>query len=396
MPTGHPMRYLKEPWPEASRRNGFTMNRNERYNQSMKNQNSVAPVKTGVQDLLKRKENTHNGFQFLEDLSTAYWYSEVLFAALELNLFDRIEQGNHELESLAIALDCSPEHLHRMMKALQGIGLIKEQEKGCWRNFPATRRYLLPESPDFMGNFLLYRKYIQNTWQNITKKLSYDTDRKRTIPSSAPDDYETRSFNYVRAMDELARQKAGEIAGLCSTMVWNSPILDIGGGAGAICRRLLQNIIPGEAFLLDLPEVIRAAKILYPKPEYWAGIQTVEGNFLTHEFQPGERFGTIIISNFLHIYNQEDAKCIVRKSVDLLRKKGLILIHDYFPDRTKLFPHKGLLYDINMMLNTCEGVCHDSSLVVSWLQEVEFEKIEIQDLPSDSSIILASINRDRV
>jgi len=369
------------------------MNRNERYNQSMKNPNSVTPVKTGVQDLLGGKNTSDTGFQFLEDLSTAYWYSEVLFAAIEISLFDLIEQGNHDPESLAIVLDCRREPLHRLMKALQGIGLI-EQERGCWRNLPAARRYLLSESPDYIGNFLLYRKYIQNTWQNITEKISRNPGHKsRAVKPD--DDYETRNFHYVRAMDELARQKAGEIAGLCSTMVWNSPILDIGGGAGALCRRLLQNTIPAEVILLDLPEVIRAAKILYPEPDYWKRIRTIEGNFLTYKFRGRERFGAIIISNFLHIYNKEDAKSIIRKSVELLREDGQILIHDYFPDRSESFPHKGLLYDINMMLNTCEGVCHDSSLVASWLQEMKFEKIEILDLPSDSSIILASINRDR-
>ena len=361
----------------------------------MKNPNSVTPVKTGVQDLLKRKDNTNKGFQFLEDLSTAYWYSEVLFAALEMNLFGLIEQGNHNPKSLASATGCKEDHLHRLMKALSGIGLI-ELEKGCWKNLPAARPHLLPDSPHYMGNFLLYRKYIQNNWQHITKKLLCDPDRKKADPTSATDDYEIRNYHYVRAMDELARQKAEEIARLCSKMVWNPPILDIGGGAGALCRKLLQNTIPGEAVLLDLPEVIRAAKILYPQPEHWEKIRTIEGNFLTHEFQGRERFGTIIISNFLHIYNKEDAKSIVRKSFELLHEDGQILIHDYFPDRSESFPHKGLLYDINMMLNTYEGVCHDSSLVVSWLQEVKFEKIEIQDLPSDSSIILAPINRDRV
>ncbi len=371
------------------------MKHNECCKKLKKNLDSVTPVKTGVQDLIKKRDPSDIGFQFLEDLSTAYWYSEILFAALELNLFSLIEQRNHNPKSLASATGCKEDHLHRIMKALSGIGLI-EQEKGCWKNLPAARRHLLPDSPQYMGNFLLYRKYIQNNWQNITKKLSGDTGRKSTIPSSTPDDYETRNFNYVRAMDELARQKAEEIVRLCNTKVRNSPILDIGGGAGALCRRLLQHTIPGKAVLLELPEVIRAAKILYPNPEYWTGIQTVEGNFLTHEFQPGERFGTILISNFLHIYDQKDAKFIIQKSVDHLHKEGQILIHDYFPDRPGLFPHKGLFYDINMMLNTCEGVCHDSSLVVSWLQEMEVKKIEILDLPSDSSIILASINRERV
>jgi predicted metal-binding protein len=37
----------------------------------------------------------HTDFQYLEDLATGYWYSEVLFAALELKLFDILD-GFHK------------------------------------------------------------------------------------------------------------------------------------------------------------------------------------------------------------------------------------------------------------------------------------------------------------
>lgn len=328
-----------------------------------------------------------HGFQFLENLSTAYWYSEVLFAAIELSLFDLIEQGNRDLPALSSASDCKPEHIHRLLKVLQSIGLI-QQEKGCWRNLPAARRYLLSDSQDYMGNFLLYRKYIRNSWQNITEKISRDPCNKN-IALKPEDDYETRNFHYVRAMDEISKQKAKEITVLFSGMDFPSPILDIGGGAGTLARTFLQNCSSGEAIVFDLPEVIQVARKLYPKPESWSRMQSMEGDFLTCKFSEDQRFGTIILSNFLHVYDPDTAKQLLRKAAGLLLPNGYLLIHDYFPDRTVHYPHKGLLYDINMMLNTHNGICHSTACIVTWLEELGAGQIRIHDLPSDTCVIPA-------
>ncbi len=45
----------------------------------------------------------HDGFQYIEDLATAYWYSEVLFTALDLQLFKQLERGLVTISSLAEA-----------------------------------------------------------------------------------------------------------------------------------------------------------------------------------------------------------------------------------------------------------------------------------------------------
>jgi hypothetical protein len=41
----------------------------------------------------KKNDPAHKDFQYLEDLSTAYWYSTVLFTAIELELFFHMEKG---------------------------------------------------------------------------------------------------------------------------------------------------------------------------------------------------------------------------------------------------------------------------------------------------------------
>lgn len=95
------------------------------------------------------------------------------------------------------------------------------------------------------------------------------------------------------------------------------------------------------------------------------------------------------MSNFLHTYGPEEARILLLKAVSLLHPKGVILIHDYFPDRKGAAPEKGCLYDLAMMLNTFNGVCHESSTIRQWLGEAGIKTADIKDLATDSTLIMA-------
>ena len=130
------------------------------------------------------------------------------------------------------------------------------------------------------------------------------------------EDYATRNFNYVRALDQLAREKARQIVEILLRETWEPPVLDIGGGAGSLCRFLVaalsgsdpkrksplqQNsdltLAPGNAsdtfrgVVLDLPEVIAAARKIYPDERDWEGIETIGADFRFHAFEKERSFG---------------------------------------------------------------------------------------------------------
>ncbi len=359
-------------------------------------------------------------FQYLEDLSIAYWYSEVLFAALELRLFELLETGC-TLADLALASGCREDDLRRLLRVLERLDLVHQAE-GAWFNSQACGRFLVPGSPSYMGNFLLYRRRMQQGWRELAQRLAPGRPESTHYgspedplhpqdgakPHALDDDYDERTFHYVRAMDELLRQKADEIAALLSRERWEPPILDAGGGAGALGRALIRSKGKGHAALFELPEVIRAAKCLYPDNDdpgsAWGGppvnvrdkpsgqpcVRSVEGDFRTREFQAEDRFGLILLSNFLHAYGPTEARDLLHKAVDLLLPDGLLLIHDYFPDRPGRSPHKGPFYDLNMMLNTFDGACHETTVILEWLSEKGMDRIQVRDLTTDSAIILAT------
>ena len=158
-------------------------------------------------------------------------------------------------------------------------------------------------------------------------------------------------------MDTLAGAKAPEIVSLIESRTWESPILDVGGGAGALSRALVKTRPGSRSVLFELPEVLDAAKSLYPDPADWDSIQTVGGDFRTYRFDREQDFGLVMLSNFLHAYGPEEARPLLHKAVRLLAPGGLLLVPDYFPDRFGRSPQKGVFYDLNMMLNTFNGVC---------------------------------------
>jgi len=332
----------------------------------------------------KNNDPAHTGFQFIEDLSTAYWYSQVLFTALELELFSFLDKGLCSIKDLATAATCNGEELTRILKAMEPMGLVTSRN-GNFYNAQMASLYLVRGKKEYMGDFFLYRQCIRPQWEKLTQKVS--GQEKKQDPDLS---YADRNLRYVSSMDTLVKQKAREIAGFLKSENITGPILDIGGGAGSLIRAIQLSTKQSYAVLFDIPEVIEAAKKLYPDENDWEGITLIGGDFRTHDFK--DKFNLICLSNFLHAYGPDEAKELFLKSISLLNKDGLILVHDYFPDRKGLTHQKGALYDLNMMLNTFNGACHDSKIIIQWCKEAGLKTIATKDLSTDTAVIMARQN----
>ncbi len=323
----------------------------------------------------------HRDFQYLEDLSTAYWYSQVLFTALELEIFKFLDRGISTLAGLASAMDCRESELFRLLRAMEQMALVGH-DRDLWYNAQVASRFLVPDRREYMGDFFLYRKYMASSWARLSDKVSC---RERQAVEDL--DYRQRNRRYVEAMDTLVKQKAPEIARLVANEHAMGPVLDVGGGSGSLARAILAQIPGTRAVVFDLEEVIEAAQEIYPDPETWERITPLSGDFRSHEFH--QEFGLIVLSNFLHAYGPDEAEQLLQRAVSMLKPGGMVVIHDYFPDRTGRSPQKGALYDLSMMLNTFNGACHPAATVQTWLEQMEMTPVETIDLATDTAVMVA-------
>ena len=329
------------------------------------------------------------GFQRLEDLATAYWYSETLFTSLELNIFGLLAESPAAIDQLAARTGYDPDGLSRFLSALVAMGLVVEYE-GVFSNAPLASRYLTPGNGAYLGDFLLYRRYLSSHWQRLGPRIRGGARANERSSDESPEQYGERTLGYVRAMDLQAQIKSAESMRYLEEMLGPPPrrVLDVGGGAGAWCRAF-RKVWPGLlTVLFELPDTIRAARKLYPDPEAWEGIETVAGTVLS-PCVGGNHFDLILLSNIVHAYGPVEATDILKHFAACLAPGGTIVVHDYIADLHDIDPVKGSLYDLHMLINTYNGRVYKLEEMLSLLDGAGLTNVRFFHLQTDTSLFLA-------
>jgi len=230
---------------------------------------------------------TVRGPQDLEDVATAGWLSGVLFAALDLDLFESIGVEDIPLEMLAERVGADPDALCRLVETLAALGLLSLHERRVACS-TVTRRHLLRQADGYLGHSLRYRQRLATHWPSLAHGVrcggsplkiaagkgtgdAGDAGDAAAAAADAADDYRARVRAYLLAMDDVARHKARLIADRVrldrlpdhSTRA-GSPgaqrfVLDVAGGAGAVAAELVRRYGGVNAVVVDMPEVAEEA-----------------------------------------------------------------------------------------------------------------------------------------
>ncbi|MGO9020596.1 MAG: DUF2284 domain-containing protein [Syntrophobacteraceae bacterium] len=329
------------------------------------------------------------GFQRLEDLATAYWYSEVLFTSLELNIFGLLADCPATVDRLAAKSRYDADGLSRLLGSLVALGLIVEYEAE-FSNGPLAARYLTPGNSAYLGDFLLYRRYLSSHWQRLGARIRSGVRANERSVDESSEHYSERTLAYVRALDLQARLKSAESLEYLKDMFGQAPrqLLDAGGGAGAWCRALRRQWPDIHTVLFELPDTIWAARRLYPDPKAWEGIETVAGTVLS-PCLGGKYFDLILLSNIIHAYGPVEATDILKNFAACLAPGGTILVHDYLSDLHDVDPAKGALYDLHMLINTYNGRVYRLEEMLGLLNGAGLQNVRFLHLQSDTSLFLA-------
>lgn len=332
------------------------------------------------------------GPQYLEDLATGYWFSQVLFTAVELELFTFLDGEGKTADQLAKMLGLEIKGTGRFLHALCYLGLVTEDDN-IYYNTKIAAECLVKSSAGYQGDSILWRRDLLPRWQDLKSCLQAggrvdfaptDEDNRKLIE---------RTRKYIGAMDKVAKTKVKEILPLFADLPLAGEILDVGAGSGAVVAGFLDRFPGIKALLIDSSTVLDYSCELMEERGLGKRTAYCRANILEPWPVEEKRFSLAILSNIVHAYAEEEILHVLAQAKRCLQEDGVILVHDFFLEHC---PEKAALFDLNMFINTYNGKVFNAKWVKESLAELNLYVTEFIPLKTDTGIIIASPSEEKL
>jgi O-methyltransferase/methyltransferase family protein len=235
----------------------------------------------------------------LWDLMRGAMATRTIAVVSELRVADALADGPRHVEEVAREVGADPDTLHRLLRALASEGVFAEEQRGVFRNSPASELLRGLGWDDFAHLF-------GGVWYRSLGELGART-HAAVFPRIYGDDFwgwlavnpsERASFD--RAMSVGGTRRVEQLAAL----EWrgDETVVDVGGGNGSLLRDLIDRVPGLRGIVFDLPETNRDEAIFDERLSF------VAGSFLERVPQ-GDAY---VLSGILHDWEDERAAVILR------------------------------------------------------------------------------------
>jgi predicted metal-binding protein/ubiquinone/menaquinone biosynthesis C-methylase UbiE len=325
------------------------------------------------------------GPQYLENLATGYWFSEVLFTAVEMDLFSLVGTEGATLDELSRALDANSNGLKRFLHALEKMGLLTSDGPRYF-NTKLSDNYLVCGKDLYQGDSILWRKDQHAGWQGMKDCLKVG-GRVDYSSQDNPSSRNRRIHKYIRAMDGIAKTKAQELVSFFADRQVTGDILDVGAGSGAISAAFLERFPKVNAVFLDLPDVLECARVFVAYRGFDKRTRYCPANILAPWQVSKQSFDLVILSNILHAYSEKELPHILQSAAACLTERGILLIHDFFLEHC---PEKAALSDLNMFINTHNGKVFQGTSVQELVRRLGLFCTDLVPLGRDTAVLFGA------
>ena len=173
-----------------------------------------------------------------------------------------------------------------------------------------------------------------------------------------------------------------------STSPAPSPVLDLAAGSGVWGIAQAQACPHVRVTALDWPEVIDITKKTVAKFGLSDRYTFVEGDLASADFGTGHNLATL--GHILHSEGAARSRALLDKVFAALAPGGTIAIQEFLVNADRTGPLNGLIFAVNMLVNTDVGDTFSFEEISSWLIEAGFVDPRTLAAPGPSPLILAT------
>jgi len=316
--------------------------------------------------------------------ASAYQSSAVILAATETGLFDALAAGPLNAGELAGRMGAAVRGVERLANALVALGWLY-LEGGRYRLPESLAPLVISGSPESLIWILRHNAVLQRRWSDLAQCVRTG----EPVPRHPRTVKEQHAF--LRAMDDLARRRAGTLWSAVS-LAGQRHLIDVGGGAGRFALEAIRRNPGLEATVVDIPESETAFRELAAEADDPGRLSFVAADALRDPLPPAD---AALVSSLIHIYGPEELRSLAAGLAAALAPGALLVIRDFLfegPDHAS--PAPTALFAINMLINTSTGGCYSAGEIEELFAPAGFAGWRTIGLDARTSAVMATLQKD--
>jgi len=307
--------------------------------------------------------------------------------ALELTIFDALENSAATAEAVANRLKLEPKATELLLNALASLELLHKRAE-YFSLTEAAAKYLLKSSPQYVGAMIRFESLLWTCWEKLPEAIR---SGQPVRPSNMYQDHPAETEIFINAMDSLVKAR-GDAEVTANAIDWSgiAELLDVGSGPATYPIALCKRFAGLRVTIFDLPGTLAVTERYVREATIAERIRLIAGDYRKAPI-PGS-YDVIFLSNIIHGESFESNRSLIRKLVSNLKLGGQIVVKDHILDDSHTTPPVGAIFSLLMLLTTESGRCYSFSEIKSWMEQAGLSRVRQINLPPPltSSLVIGT------
>lgn len=322
--------------------------------------------------------------QRIMQFAWGYAATFILEAAIRNKVFDTLDAGPKTADEVHAATKASTRGLTAIMNALVGFELLQKDAQGRYSLTPESSAFLVSTKPGYSGGMIAHTsEQLIPKWLNLSEIVR--TGKTQAVVN----EQDSGAAFFEKLVPNIFSMSYPSAQTLAAHLRLNKAhVLDLATGSGVWGIALAQSSPEVRVSVVDWPSVLDVTRKITAKFGVGERFSYIPGDLAKADFGSGYNVATL--GHILHSEGEAESRKLLKKTFHALAPGGTIAIAEFLVNQDRRGPAMGLIFAVNMLVNTDEGDTYSFDEISEWLREAGFTNPRKLESPGPSPLILAT------
>jgi len=313
------------------------------------------------------------------EMLQAHQRTAALKAAIDLDVFRAVGEGPGDVASIARQCSASERGIRILCDFLTIYGVLVKED-GRYRHTPTSAAFLDPRSPSSLASVA---QFLCN--QDMRDPYEHLAEIVRTGRTVMPGDGSVEPENpiWVQFAESMAPMMAPMAAPLSAVVLegYTGPtrVLDIAAGHGLFGIEIAKQNPQARVTAIDWAPVLRVALDNARKAGVDDRYNMLPGSAFEVDF--GGPYDAVLLTNFLHHFDEPTCVGLLRKVHAALRPGGRAATLEFVPNEDRVSPPIPAAFSMTMLASTVAGDAYTLSELTAMYHGAGFVDVTAHPIP---------------